>query len=58
MCIENLFDSVVQGGFIIIDDYGTFEGCRKAIDEFFASRQIRPNFMYSDADCVCFRKTL
>ena len=32
VCIENLFDSVVQGGFIIIDDYGTFEGCRKAID--------------------------
>ena len=58
VCIENLFDNVVPGGFIVIDDYGTFEGCRKAIDEFFVGRQIRPNFIHSDADCVFFRKTL
>lgn len=26
--------SVTQGGFIIIDDYGHWNGCRKAVDEF------------------------
>jgi O-methyltransferase len=57
VCIENLYDSVVVGGFVVIDDYGTFEGCRKAVDEFFAARSIRPTFTYSDAECVFFQKT-
>lgn len=35
-----LYDKVVPGGFIVIDDYGDFEPCRKAIDDFRASRGI------------------
>ena len=31
---EQLFDQVVTGGAIVIDDYGHFEGCRRATDEF------------------------
>lgn len=58
VCIEGLYDSVVHGGFVIIDDYGTFEGCRKAIDEFFAARSMKPVFIHSDADCVYFQKLL
>jgi O-methyltransferase len=57
VCIENLYDKVVPRGFIVIDDYGTFEGCRNAIDEFFAARGIQPEFVYSDSDCVYFRKS-
>jgi O-methyltransferase len=34
ICLEFLYDKVVRGGFVIIDDYGTYEGCRKAVDEF------------------------
>jgi hypothetical protein len=34
-CLENLYDNVVDGGYIIIDDYALV-GCRKAMDEFFA----------------------
>jgi O-methyltransferase len=34
ICLEYLFDKVVSGGFVIIDDYGAYEGCRKAVDEF------------------------
>jgi O-methyltransferase len=38
--LNTLYDSVVPGGFIIIDDYGHWEGCRKAVDEFFAERNL------------------
>lgn len=34
ICLDYLFDKVVSGGFIIIDDYGAYDGCKKAVDEF------------------------
>ena len=37
-CLENLYDNVVDGGYVILDDYALV-GCRKAVDEFFASRE-------------------
>jgi O-methyltransferase len=40
VCLEHLFDKVVKGGIVIIDDYGTYEGCRKAVDEFIVSRKL------------------
>lgn len=36
VCLEHLFGKVVSGGFVIIDDYGAYEGCRRAVDEFLA----------------------
>lgn len=35
-----LYDKLVPGGFLIIDDYGDFEPCRRAIDEYRASHGI------------------
>jgi hypothetical protein len=40
VCLENLYGLVVSGGFVIIDDYGYWEGCRRAVDEFLAARQL------------------
>ncbi len=37
--LEYLFPRISPGGVIIIDDYGDWEGARKAVDEYFASRQ-------------------
>lgn len=37
VCLEHLYHQVVPGGFVIIDDYGTYEGCRQATDEFLAT---------------------
>ena len=33
-CLEHLYEQVVPGGYVIIDDYGCWEGCRIATDEF------------------------
>lgn len=41
VCFEALYDQVVPGGIVIIDDYGHWEGCRKATDEFMAARGIQ-----------------
>lgn len=40
-CLDILYDKVVDGGVIIIDDYHTFTGCRKAVDEFRSKRKIK-----------------
>jgi len=32
--LDNFYDKVVSGGIVIVDDYGWWEGCEKAVDEF------------------------
>jgi hypothetical protein len=32
--LETLWDKVVKGGVVVLDDYGTVEGETKAVDEF------------------------
>jgi hypothetical protein len=32
--LEHLFPRLSRGGVLIVDDYGHFEGCRKAVDEY------------------------
>jgi hypothetical protein len=39
--LENLFDQVVTGGRIQIDDYGHWEGCRRAVHEFENARGLK-----------------
>jgi O-methyltransferase len=56
ICLETLYGRVVQNGFVIIDDYGTFSGCKKAVDEFFVKAGITPRIHKSDQDCIYFRK--
>ena len=36
--LVHFYDLVVPGGVIVIDDYGSHEGARKAVDEFFSER--------------------
>lgn len=35
LCLETFYDAVVPRGFISLDDYGAWPGCRLAVDEFF-----------------------
>jgi len=39
--LEILFPKLVPGGVLIIDDYGHWQGCRKAVDEHFAANNVR-----------------
>ena len=39
--LENLFDRVVPGGRIQIDDYGYWEGCQRAVTEFEHARGLK-----------------
>ena len=36
-CLENLYDNIVAGGYVIIDDY-QLAGCKQAVDEFLAAK--------------------
>ena len=38
--LEKLFPLMSPGGVLIIDDYGHWQGCRRAVDEYFQEHQI------------------
>ena len=38
--LENLYDRVVNGGLIILDDYGTVSGETRAVDEFVSDKDV------------------
>ena len=54
--IDELYDKVVPGGFVIVDDYGTYEQCRAAIHDFWEARGIRPELVTVDANGAYWRK--
>jgi O-methyltransferase len=40
--LEHLWPRLVSGGVLIVDDYGHWQGARRAVDEFFARRPPHP----------------
>ena len=56
--LETLFDRVESGGFIVLNDYGSFDGCRRATDEFLARRGIDLRLTQIDRDAWYFQKPL
>ena len=57
VCLECLFDNVVNEGYVIIDDYGFFPGCKKAVNEFLDSRGLKVQFTAVDYSRVYFKKS-
>lgn len=57
LCFERFYDAVVTGGFISIDDYGDWPGCRQAVDEFFQARQLPYPLQRVDKTAHWFQKT-
>ncbi|GHC60020.1 TylF/MycF/NovP-related O-methyltransferase [Ulvibacter litoralis] len=49
--MEHLFPRLVKGGIIIIDDYGHWEGCKKAVDEYLEKNNI--TLFLSRVDYTC-----
>jgi hypothetical protein len=39
--LQHLFPRLVSGGILIVDDYGHWQGCRRAVDEYFSKHDIR-----------------
>jgi len=56
-CLENLYDNVVQGGFVIIDDY-QLPGCKKAVDEYLHKRQEAPRMDFDANGRAYWRKNV
>lgn len=54
--LEALYDRVVDGGFIIVDDFGAVQGCQRAILDFRACRGIETQIQPVDGYGVFWRK--
>jgi hypothetical protein len=57
--LDNLYDKLSIGGYVIIDDYGedSWTYCRKAVDEFRAERNIEDPLIAVDSRCSYWRRT-
>lgn len=55
-CLENLYDHVIEGGYIIFDDYNYFPGCKIAVDEFIDKRNLKVNLIEIDYTAVYFKR--
>jgi O-methyltransferase len=50
VCLDHLYEHVVRGGFVMVNDYGAYQGCRKAVDEFLDTLSPRPFLAHVDHD--------
>ena len=55
-CLDHLYDGVSAAGAIVVDDYGAYDGARKAVDEFLAARRLTPFLNHVDEECVYWFK--
>jgi hypothetical protein len=55
-CLKELYDNIVKDGFIIIDDYGFWKGCKKAVDEFIELKGLKIKLIKIDYTSVYFQK--
>jgi O-methyltransferase len=55
--LNNLYQKVSAGGFIIVDDYYSWKGCKQAVDEFRESHHITDKIIDIDPHAVYWRKT-
>jgi hypothetical protein len=54
--LSALYDRIDPRGFLAVDDYGHWPGCRRAVDEFFKERGVQPQIVRSDYTGVWFAK--
>ena len=54
--LENLYDGVSDGGFVVVDDYGAIEACREAVEDFRRARGIDEPLNPIDWTGVWWRK--
>ncbi len=54
--LENLYDKLVPGAYVQVDDFSHWDGCRKAVTEFFCNESLQPDIYAIDEAGVWFRK--
>lgn len=52
-CLTNLYDKVNSGGIIIIDDYYVWDGCSRAVHDYFSKNNLTVKVRQS-ADGICY----
>jgi hypothetical protein len=57
LALDCLYPGLSVGGFVIIDDYGSLEECRQAVDEFRARHGITEPIEDVDWTCARWRRT-
>ena len=55
--LVNLYDRVSCGGFVIVDDYGAVDGCKRAVTDFRNERGIEDLIQNIDGIGVFWRKS-
>jgi O-methyltransferase len=55
-CLETLYDDVIEGGCIVIDDYGYWSSCNDAVDEFIKNRNLKVKLEKVDTQGAYFYK--
>lgn len=53
LCLNYLFEKVVSGGLVIIDDYYSWDGCSKAVHEFLYRKKLNDQIQSTPED-VCY----
>ncbi|MBI2024345.1 class I SAM-dependent methyltransferase [Candidatus Giovannonibacteria bacterium] len=56
MSLEKFYPSVVPGGIVVLDDFGTWEGCRAAFEEFRKKQNKKIDLIQIDKTAYYFRK--
>lgn len=54
--LNSLYEKVVSGGFIVVDDYFALKGCKSAVDDFRRDNSITSMLQPIDKDAVYWRK--
>jgi O-methyltransferase len=55
--LQALYDRVAPGGYVLVDDYGYIESCRKAVHDFLDARKLYPQIHKIDWTGVYWRKS-
>jgi O-methyltransferase len=56
LSLETFYNAVVPSGFVVIDDYGHWSGCKKAVDKFFVERDLSYKMHAVDYTARWFQK--
>lgn len=54
--LHHLFPLVVPGGFVVVDDYGHWQGAQRAVDEYLSKSKLKPYLHRVDYTCRVFQK--